>query len=116
MTPPLDTDVRALRQTLGATQAQLASLIGVHWMTVSKWERRVATPSPWQLGVLEAIAEGVRVHPAAVDLAMRHLDAGDAARALGALIAPTTLPAPPEALDPARRARQGTRVRRSVGK
>lgn len=34
------------RQRLGLTQAQLAQLLGVHPMTVSKWERGDSTTSP----------------------------------------------------------------------
>ena len=41
------TEVVRLRRRLGATQAQLAATMGVHVMTISKWERGVvAIPEP----------------------------------------------------------------------
>jgi putative transcriptional regulator len=43
-----------LRQRLGLTQPQLAQLLGVHAMTVSKWERGDPTtaPSPYHLALI----------------------------------------------------------------
>lgn len=40
-------EVRKIREKLGRTQDELAKLIGVHSMTVSKWERgTVKVPKP----------------------------------------------------------------------
>jgi class 3 adenylate cyclase len=36
--------IRATRLCLGLTQAQLAQTVGVHWVTVSKWERGENAP------------------------------------------------------------------------
>lgn len=36
----------------GLNQADLAELMGVHLQTVSKWERCLSNPSPWQWDVL----------------------------------------------------------------
>ena len=52
MTP----DLQALRLRLGLTQGQLAELVGVHAMTVSKWERRVLKPSAHQKRLLATFA------------------------------------------------------------
>lgn len=38
-------EVSALRERLGVTQEELARLVGVSSMTVSRWERGVAKPS-----------------------------------------------------------------------
>jgi molybdopterin-binding protein len=49
-------DVRALRRRARLTQAGLAELVGVHPITVSKWERGVLRPSRHQAGLLRALA------------------------------------------------------------
>lgn len=41
-----------MREALGLTQAQLAQLLGVHWVTVSKWERGELTPAPYQAALI----------------------------------------------------------------
>jgi len=43
-------ELKALREQLGLSQSQFAQLMGVHPMTVSKWERGAAFPSPYQEG------------------------------------------------------------------
>ena len=40
------------REALGLTQAQLAALLDVHAITVSKWERSILIPSAWQEAIL----------------------------------------------------------------
>ncbi len=47
--------VLELRQRLRLTQGRLAELLGVHAMTVSKWERGVLFPAPHQAGVLDVL-------------------------------------------------------------
>jgi putative transcriptional regulator len=42
-----------IRKNLGLNQAELAQLLGVHGMTVSKWERGVLHPNPYQASLLE---------------------------------------------------------------
>jgi molybdopterin-binding protein len=49
-------DVRALRRRTGLTQTGLAELVGVHPITVSKWERGVLAPNRHQLALLRALA------------------------------------------------------------
>lgn len=40
--------IKALRESLGLNQAEFAKLMGVHPMTVSKWERGILWPSSYQ--------------------------------------------------------------------
>lgn len=47
-------DLRALRKSLGLSQAGLAALLGTHVMTVSKWERGKLAPGAHQLELLRA--------------------------------------------------------------
>ncbi len=47
-------DLKALRGRLGLSQAELAKLVGVHAMTVSKWERGVLEPGEHQERLLAA--------------------------------------------------------------
>lgn len=42
-------NVRTLRDSLDVTQGELARMVGVHPMTVSKWERGTAQPSPYNV-------------------------------------------------------------------
>jgi len=44
--------IRTLRERLGFTQVQLAQLLGVHPLTVSRWERDELAPSPHQAALL----------------------------------------------------------------
>lgn len=46
---------RALRQRLGLSQVDFGRLLGVHTMTISKWERGVLEPSDHQRKVLRAL-------------------------------------------------------------
>ncbi len=45
--------VKNLRKSLGLTQEQFARLFDVHAMTVSKWERGEAVPTPYQAGLMQ---------------------------------------------------------------
>ena len=47
--------LRVLRKRLGLTQGRLAELLGVHAMTVSKWERGLLEPTPYQAAILQAL-------------------------------------------------------------
>jgi putative transcriptional regulator len=42
-----------LRASLRMSQVEFGQLLGVHFMTVSKWERGVASPSPYQVALME---------------------------------------------------------------
>lgn len=55
--------VRDVRKALGLTQAELAAILNVHCMTVSRWERRgpAGAPSPYQ-GVLLGAFQRAHAH------------------------------------------------------
>jgi transcriptional regulator with XRE-family HTH domain len=46
-------DIRRTRKDLGLTQPQFGQLLDVHWVTVSKWERGEARPTPYQSALIE---------------------------------------------------------------
>ncbi len=48
------------RARLGLTQVQLSSLLGVHPLTVSKWERGVSSPSPHQEALLNSFQKATK--------------------------------------------------------
>jgi len=56
-------EVRQLRCALGMTQGQLAQLLGVHGLTVSKWERRLLAPSPYQVAMMESFQKAAQRRP-----------------------------------------------------
>lgn len=45
-------EISATRKRLDLTQVQLATLVGVHPLTVSKWERGAGSPPPHQEALL----------------------------------------------------------------
>lgn len=49
--------IKALRKRLGLSQKDLAELVGVHTMTVSRWERAVLAPSAHQRRLLRALSD-----------------------------------------------------------
>jgi molybdopterin-binding protein len=49
--------LKLLRERLNLSQKDLGELLGVHVMTVSKWERGVLEPSEHQKRILRALAE-----------------------------------------------------------
>ena len=51
------TTVRQVRSSLGLSQAQLGALLGVHQMTVWKWEGGQSAPTPHQWAMLERFLE-----------------------------------------------------------
>lgn len=52
---PTPAEVRAARQRLGLTQAELAARLGVDVMTISRWERGARTPPPYLAQTLAAL-------------------------------------------------------------
>jgi molybdopterin-binding protein len=73
--------VRALRDRLELAQRELAELVGVHAMTVSKWERGVLAPNAHQRSILRALSDaaerGIKVRPG---------ERGDSLRVLSELL------------------------------
>jgi len=55
--------IRELREKrLGLTQPQLAQLMGVHPITVSRWERDQLQPNQHQLELLNSFARARKAH------------------------------------------------------
>jgi transcriptional regulator with XRE-family HTH domain len=50
-------EIVRIREALGFTQSELALLIGVHQITVSKWEREILTPTAHQVAIMEAFGK-----------------------------------------------------------
>src|SRR5882672_9123434 len=64
-------DIRSLRRRAAMTQVALAEFVGVHPMTVSKWERGMLRPTPHQARLLRALAAppgGGRLHDTTLNL------------------------------------------------
>jgi transcriptional regulator with XRE-family HTH domain len=57
MTPA---ELNRLRVDLGLSQVQLAQLLGVHPLTVSKWERGLLVPTLHQNALLDSFAKARR--------------------------------------------------------
>ncbi len=53
-------EIRTIRDRLGLTQPQLAQLLGVHALTVSKWERGILTPSVHQATMLQSFGKAAK--------------------------------------------------------
>ena len=53
-------DICKLRQDLGLNQDKFGQLFGIHPMTVSKWERGILTPTPYQVAMMEAFKKAAR--------------------------------------------------------
>ena len=59
----LDNRIKTLRKNLRMTQGQLAAVVGVHEMTVSKWERGILKPKPFQMSLLWYFEKAVEIVP-----------------------------------------------------
>ena len=46
-------EIAQLRTDLGLSQVQFAELFGLHFMTISKWERGVLEPNDYQQALLD---------------------------------------------------------------
>lgn len=55
----LGAEVTRIRNGLGLTQGKFADLVGAHYMTVSRWERGIARPTPYVLAVIQVFGEAV---------------------------------------------------------
>lgn len=52
--------LKPLRARLNLSQSELAKILGVHAMTVSKWERGVLAPTAHQKQILSALSHAAR--------------------------------------------------------
>lgn len=56
-------DIKAVRLAMEHTQQELAALLGLHAMTISKWERGVAHPGPYHIALLAAFQRSAGSRP-----------------------------------------------------
>lgn len=56
-------EIAALRRRMGYTQRRLSELLGVHTLTVSRWERGTLSPTPDRMRMLEAIEQALGQDP-----------------------------------------------------
>lgn len=50
-------NTKQVRIKLGINQVEFANLLGVHPVTVSKWERSIVKPNAWQASIIDAIGK-----------------------------------------------------------
>jgi len=55
------TEIRSLRESFELSQINFAQLMGVHPITVSKWERGVSPPTPYQMALLDQFQVAARI-------------------------------------------------------
>lgn len=60
----IPTEISNVRNRLGLSQSQLAELLGVHPLTVSKWERGVLRPSAHHEALLDSFEKARRANKA----------------------------------------------------
>ncbi len=106
MTPA---EVVAIRVSLNMTQSQLAQLLGVHSLTVSKWERGLLRPTPHQEALLRAAASAAQRAPDVGAVVVAALVGAGVGVALFHLLRAAFEPAEPSR--PAPTARPGSRSR-----
>lgn len=80
------TDVASIRTKLGLSQAQLAALLGVHALTVSKWERGLLRPTAHQEALLSSFAKAGNANKTVGDEAKNALIAAGVVVALYILL------------------------------
>lgn len=59
-------EIYTLRTAMRLTQADFGRLFGVHAMTVSKWERNLLTPTPYQQALMHSFRAAVERNKAKV--------------------------------------------------
>lgn len=53
-------EIKSIRVTLGLNQVQFSQLLGVHPITISKWERGESSPSAYQATLLGHFRDGAK--------------------------------------------------------
>ncbi|WP_348652731.1 helix-turn-helix domain-containing protein [Polyangium sp. 6x1] len=69
-------EIRQVRESLGLSQAQFASLLGVHAVTVSRWENSAQHPTPYQVGLIQQFGRAARRKDVATQVAAVLVTAG----------------------------------------
>lgn len=79
-------EIVVVREALDITQSQLAQLVGVHTLTVSKWERGHLSPSPHQIALLAAFQQAANADKEAGHTAVKIMMTSGVAAALHHLL------------------------------
>lgn len=69
-------EISELRKALGLTQTDFARLFDAHVMTISKWERGVAFPSPYQASLMGHFKKTAQRRPEVVKVEVEKLIVG----------------------------------------
>ena len=72
-------EIQKLRKDLRLSQSEFGNLFGIHSMTVSKWERDVLRPNPYQFAVMEEFRKASKTDSVAETLSAVLIGAGVAA-------------------------------------
>lgn len=85
--------IRQIREAWRLTQSQLACLVGAHPISVSRWENSSASPTAFQIGLIEQFALAAKHKRQTVDIGALIVARGsvEALRVLLNLAAPATL-------------------------
>ncbi len=71
------TEIAQLRKAMGLSQVEFGRLFGVHFMTVSKWERgKDLTPNTYQVALLHEFRRAVEAQRTQVQEQLKHLLVG----------------------------------------
>ncbi|HDL86348.1 MAG TPA: helix-turn-helix domain-containing protein [Candidatus Acetothermia bacterium] len=70
MTP---SEIVNVRRALGLSQVEFARLFDVHSMTVSKWERGLVPPTPYQVALMDQFRRATEVQQAKVNEQLKNL-------------------------------------------
>jgi putative transcriptional regulator len=54
-------EIRELRERLGLNQEQFGNKIGVHFITISRWERGISAPHPVFIAMMQKLSSEVKV-------------------------------------------------------
>ena len=75
-------NVLAVRTALGISQGDLAALLGLHCVTICRWEKDLQRPSPWQQALLREFAQAAKRKKDVGPTAVKFLAESGAAAAL----------------------------------
>jgi transcriptional regulator with XRE-family HTH domain len=69
-------EIAEVRKSLGLSQVEFAQLFDAHHMTVSKWERGVLSPSPYQVALMHEFHKAAEAERAKVQQEVKNLLVG----------------------------------------
>lgn len=72
----LGSEIRSVRDSLRLTQAQFAALLGVHAVTVCRWEVGTQSPTSYQAGLIQQFGIAAKRRRAADEIATVLVSAG----------------------------------------